>query len=161
MISSLLILWISALSDKKYFYLFIIFIFCFFFRASPTAYGSSQAENCITAVAATLATAKDWTQVLMDISQVRYCRATMGTHFLNFWFVYFLVAPLACGSSQASDQTHAIAVTRAMAVTALNPLSHQGTPKKSFYKKYFIVCSLLFWSEINRGQNYKWCNFKN
>lgn len=92
-------------------------------------------------------------------SQSNYSFSLLSFPFLSF--PSCLAKPMACKSSQASDQTHAIAVTRAMAVTALNPLSHQGTPKKSFYKKYFIVCSLLFWSEINRGQNYKWCNFKN
>ena len=87
---------------------FWVFCFVFvFFRAAPMAYGGSQARglnwscSCqptpqpqqwhIQAAAVTYTTAhsnagsltqseaRDWTQVLTDASQVRYCWATSGT----------------------------------------------------------------------------------
>ena len=42
--------------------------------------------------------------------------------------MFFLAVPAACESSWTRDQTYAIAVTRATAVTVLYLLSHQGTP---------------------------------
>ena len=49
---------------------------------------------------------------------------------LTSWGVFclFLAATTACRSSQGRDQTQGTAVTRARALTILNPLSHKGTP---------------------------------
>ena len=71
----------------------------------------------------TLSKAKDQTRFLMDTSHVHYCWATMGTPwirtilipghsslprtvvFCNMFFVLFLAAPAAYGSSQARNRT--------------------------------------------------------
>ena len=37
-----------------------------------------------------------------------------------YYFIYFLATPMACGSSQGRDQTHATVVTRVTAVTTLD-----------------------------------------
>ena len=55
--------------------------------------------------------------------------------YAQFIIIFFLAAPMACGSSWARDQTCATTVTRAIAVTmlVLNPLSNQGTPVVSSF----------------------------
>ena len=55
----------------------------------------------------------------------------------EFPFFFFFLGR-ACGSSWARDWTHAIAVTRTIAVTVL---SHKRTPRKFEYtkNKYFVV----------------------
>ena len=93
---------------------FYLFIYLFMlFRALPMAYGSSQAGGQIRAAAASLyhsqsnmgssricnlhhstqqhqilnplIKGRNWTHVLMDTSQVRYCWATTGTSAFIFW----------------------------------------------------------------------------
>jgi len=93
--------------------LLVVFFVCLFFRASPMAYGSSQAKGWIRATAAglhhsrsnvgselhlwptpqlmamldlyPLTEARDWTRVLMDASWIHYSWAMMGTPCL-LWF---------------------------------------------------------------------------
>ena len=51
-----------------------------------------------------------------------YCRSFGSTDKLNFYLrIFFLAMPMACRSSQATDQTQPIAVTQAIAVTTANP----------------------------------------
>ena len=54
----------------------------------------------------------------------------LNTVFFFFFFFFFWAVPVARGSSQARDQTHTTAVTRATAITnqILNPLHHKETP---------------------------------
>ena len=67
-------------------------MFCFFFRATPVGYGSSQDKGLIGAVTTSLCRshrnarffnppreARDWTRVLLDTSRVCHHWATMGT----------------------------------------------------------------------------------
>ena len=84
--------------DKNWFYLFI-FSLC---RATPTAYGTSQARGRIEAIAASLhhsswqhwifnplSEASDQTCILMDASQICFCWAMVGT---AGFFVFFKCA---------------------------------------------------------------------
>ena len=69
----------------------------FFFRAAPTAYGSSQTGGQIRAVASSLyhsswqrqirdplSKASDLTRILMDTSRAGYCWAMMGNSYFSF-----------------------------------------------------------------------------
>ena len=49
--------------------------------------------------------------------------------FFFFFFFPLLAVSVAFGNSWARDRTQTTAVTRATAVTMLNPKPHQGTPK--------------------------------
>ena len=66
--------------------------FPFLFRATPVAYGSSQAKDWIRATAGSLhhnswqswilnplSETRDWICILMDTSQICFCCSTMGT----------------------------------------------------------------------------------
>ena len=88
--------------------IYCLFFFFLFFRAAPTAYGSSQARGWIRAVAAGLnhshnnmgsklhlppipqpmampdLQGQDWICIPMDTSQIRFYCAKMGTPFCHF-----------------------------------------------------------------------------
>ena len=58
------------------------------------------------------------------------------------FFFFFFATPMACGNSQARDQTQATAVTRATAVTMLWSLSHWAT-RELLYVICFLSCCLF------------------
>ena len=113
-----------------YFLLFIyFFIFCLF-RATPTAYGASQARGLISATAASLhhshsqilnplIKARDQTQNVMVPSRIRFCYITMGTPLFNFIYLFIYLffclfafsraTPSAYGGSQARGLITAVA----------------------------------------------------
>ena len=60
---------------------------------------------------------------------------------LSLFLFFFLALPTTCGSSQARDQTHTIAVTQAaaLAMLILNPLHQKRTPDLYLYFTIGII----------------------
>ena len=58
-----------------------------------------------------------------------------------FPFLFFLATPMACGSSQVRDQTHATAATQVAAVAMLDPTQEnsKGVVFINFIFRLFIV----------------------
>jgi len=130
---------------------FLFVCFCHF-RAASTAYGDFQARGWFGAVAAglhhshsnsgseaclwsihhsswqhrilnPLSEARDWTCILMDTSQIRFCWAMMGTPIFFFWsFCHFLGHSLGIWRFPGwrANWSHTAAYTRAIATQDLS-----------------------------------------
>ena len=101
-----------------FFFLSLSFFFFWLYRATPVAYGGSQARGHIGAAAASLhpsswqcrilnplSEARDGTWIPMDASQIHFCRATSGTPLFCF------LGPYPYGSFQAWGQIRAAALS--------------------------------------------------